>query len=336
MFQACRNPTWFHTIEDARRAATPSRKFSEPALHRSAGAAAPAASPLRRISPPALPAIAAELAIRRLTLTGLTLAFGAAITDPWPTVDRFGRRPVLLAGCAAYALTSFAGASVTSVCRAGGFAAARCGDGCAGGGAPAHRCATFTLVEGAKVLSREGSPGWASCSCRRRWSATGGGAVFGTPRSLRSGMRYGGAFAWVWFFFGDPCRPEHRCLMLTLRSAPPRRARRCARAPGLVVLAASYSTPASCLSSGFVYTRCLAFCRSAAVWCLAGNSPWPSRGPTGAGICSKQRTPDRAVSVKSRLDRRWLCWMLAVALVAGAAGAGDDRGSVSDRDRARR
>ena len=71
---------------------------------------------------PALPTIAAELGNPALTLTGLTLAFGAAQLILGPLSDRFGRRPVLLAGCASYALTSFAGAWVTSltalvVCR---------------------------------------------------------------------------------------------------------------------------------------------------------------------------------------------------------------------------
>ena len=64
---------------------------------------------------PALPAIAAELGNPALTLTGLTLAFGVAQLILGPLSDRFGRRPVLLAGCAAYALSSLAGAWVSSL-----------------------------------------------------------------------------------------------------------------------------------------------------------------------------------------------------------------------------
>ena len=72
---------------------------------------------------PALPAIAAELGNPASTLTGLTLAFGVAQLILGPLSDRFGRRPVLLAGCLGYALTSFAGAWVTTlsglvICRA--------------------------------------------------------------------------------------------------------------------------------------------------------------------------------------------------------------------------
>ena len=71
---------------------------------------------------PALPSIAGELGNPALTLTGLLLAFGFAQLILGPLSDRYGRRPVLLAGCAGYALASFAGAWVTSlsgliVCR---------------------------------------------------------------------------------------------------------------------------------------------------------------------------------------------------------------------------
>ena len=69
---------------------------------------------------PALPGIAAELG--NPALTGLMLAFGFAQLVLGPLSDRYGRRPVLLAGCASYALTSFAGAWVSTlfwlvVCR---------------------------------------------------------------------------------------------------------------------------------------------------------------------------------------------------------------------------
>ena len=69
-----------------------------------------------------LPAIAAELGNPALTLTGSLLAFGFAQLILDPLSDRYGQRPALLAGCAAYALTSFAGAWVSTlfwrvVCR---------------------------------------------------------------------------------------------------------------------------------------------------------------------------------------------------------------------------
>ena len=71
---------------------------------------------------PVLSAIAAELGNPALTLTGSLLAFGFAQLILDPLSDRYGQRPALLAGCAAYALTSFAGAWVSTlfwrvVCR---------------------------------------------------------------------------------------------------------------------------------------------------------------------------------------------------------------------------
>jgi MFS transporter, DHA1 family, multidrug resistance protein len=64
---------------------------------------------------PALPAMAADLhaamAPAQLTMSALILAFGLAQLVWGPVADRFGRRPVLLAGLALYALAS-AGAAL--------------------------------------------------------------------------------------------------------------------------------------------------------------------------------------------------------------------------------
>jgi len=59
---------------------------------------------------PALPALTADLGARmaqaQLTLTALLLAFGLSQLVWGPVSDRFGRRPVLLAGMSAYVLAS--------------------------------------------------------------------------------------------------------------------------------------------------------------------------------------------------------------------------------------
>ena len=110
---------------------------------------------------PALPAIAAELGNPALTLTGLMLTFGFAQLILGPLSDRFGRRPVLLAGCAAYALTSFAGAWVTTLY---GLVICRCLQGAAMAAlvvcARAQRCAICTRRWRACACCRAVSPGW--------------------------------------------------------------------------------------------------------------------------------------------------------------------------------
>jgi DHA1 family bicyclomycin/chloramphenicol resistance-like MFS transporter len=68
---------------------------------------------------PALPALtqgfAAPMAQAQLTLTALLLAFGLSQLVWGPLSDRFGRRPVLLTGLAAYVLASLASTLSTSM-----------------------------------------------------------------------------------------------------------------------------------------------------------------------------------------------------------------------------
>ena len=68
---------------------------------------------------PALPtisaALSADIAQAQLTLSGLLLAFGCSQLIWGPVSDRFGRRPVLLAGLVAYVLASLAGALASSI-----------------------------------------------------------------------------------------------------------------------------------------------------------------------------------------------------------------------------
>jgi MFS transporter, DHA1 family, multidrug resistance protein len=70
---------------------------------------------------PALPAIARELGSASTSLTLFVLAFGFAQLLCGPLADRFGRRPVLLAGLGCYALAALGGAFAGSVFMLAGW-----------------------------------------------------------------------------------------------------------------------------------------------------------------------------------------------------------------------
>ncbi len=70
---------------------------------------------------PALPAIAGELGSASTSLTLFVLAFGFAQLLCGPLADRFGRRPVLLAGLACYVLAALGGALAGSVALLAGW-----------------------------------------------------------------------------------------------------------------------------------------------------------------------------------------------------------------------
>lgn len=108
---------------------------------------------------PALPALTAgfgaSMAQAQLTLTALLLAFGVSQLIWGPLSDRFGRRPVLLAGLLAYVLASAASALAPSMslliaCRAVQGAAMGAGVMCA----RAIVRDLYKPLEGARVMSR--------------------------------------------------------------------------------------------------------------------------------------------------------------------------------------
>ncbi len=72
---------------------------------------------------PALPAIANELGSASTSLTLFVLAFGFAQLLCGPLADRFGRRPVLLAGLGCYVLAALGGAFAGSVALLAGWRA---------------------------------------------------------------------------------------------------------------------------------------------------------------------------------------------------------------------
>ena len=108
---------------------------------------------------PALPALQADfgapMAQVQLTFAALLLAFGTSQLVWGPLSDRFGRRPILLAGMGAYVLASVACVFAPSM---GLLIAARIAQGAAMGaavmGARAVVRDLYAPLEGARVMSR--------------------------------------------------------------------------------------------------------------------------------------------------------------------------------------
>ena len=108
---------------------------------------------------PALPALtegfAAAMPLAQLTLTALLLAFGISQLFWGPLSDRFGRRPILLAGLAAYVVAAIASTLAPSMAA---LIACRTVQGAAMGAAV--MCARaivrdlYTPLQGARVMSR--------------------------------------------------------------------------------------------------------------------------------------------------------------------------------------
>ena len=108
---------------------------------------------------PALPTITqvfgAAMPQAQLTLSALLLAFGLSQLVWGPLSDRFGRRPVLLAGCAMYVLATAASAAAASMEQ---LIALRVLQGVAmGAGVMAARAVVrdlFAPSEGARIMSK--------------------------------------------------------------------------------------------------------------------------------------------------------------------------------------
>ena len=118
---------------------------------------------------PALPALRqdleASMAQTQLTLSALLLAFGGSQLAWGPLSDRFGRRPILLWGTAAYVLAAIASVLAPSIDL---LIAARTAQGAAMGaavmGARAIVRDLYHPVEGARVMSR-GQTGLGIIAC---------------------------------------------------------------------------------------------------------------------------------------------------------------------------
>ena len=269
---------------------------------------------------PALPAIAAELGNPALTLTGLMLAFGFAQLVLGPLSDRYGRRPVLLAGCAAYALTSFAGAWVITlfwlvVCR------------CLQGAAMAALvvCARASVrdlyapTEGTRVLSR-GLTGLGLVALASPLTGAITVAYFSWHATFIALGVYGViAFAWVWFYYVES-RPDivpkdanavSKSATFAVLKGPRFRA-------WTAMLIATYSTLfCFLLSSGFVYIKVFAFSPLSCGLTLAANSIAYISGTYWCRHLLANRGPDKAVRLSAMFAVAGAVFMTIVAFASG-------------------
>lgn len=269
---------------------------------------------------PALPSIAAELGNPALTLTGLMLAFGFGQLILGPMSDRFGRRPVLLAGCASYALASFAGAWVTTL---SGLVVCRCLQGAAMAAlvvcARASVRDLYAPVEGMRILSR-GLTGLGIVALASPLVGAAMVAYFSWHAAfIAIGVFAASAGAWVWLYYeeslpdrvpSDAAGIAANATMAVLRG-PRFRA-------WTSMLVATYSTLfCFLLSSGFVYIKVFGFSPLACGFVLAGNSISYIAGTYFCRWLLHRVGPDRAVRTSALFALAGAVLMLGVALVAG-------------------
>lgn len=269
---------------------------------------------------PALPAIATELGNPALTLTGLMLAFGFAQLVLGPMSDRFGRRPVLLAGCAAYALTSFAGAWVTTLY---GLVICRCLQGAAMAAlvvcARASVRDLYSPVEGTRILSR-GLTGLGLVALASPLVGAAMVAYFSWHAAFVAiGVFAAAAGVWVWLYY-DESRPE--ALPVDANAVTSSATLEVLKGPRFrawtAMLIATYSMLfCFLLSSGFVYIKVFAFSPLACGLVLAGNSICYIAGTYFCRWLLAHKGPDRAVRTSATFALAGAALMLVVALVAG-------------------
>ena len=276
---------------------------------------------------PALPAIAAELGNPALTLTGLMLAFGFAQLILGPLSDRLGRRPVLLAGCAAYALTSFAGAWVTTLY---GLVICRCFQGAAMAAlvvcARASVRDLYSPVDGTRILSR-GLSGLGLAAL----AAPLVGALMVAYFSWHATFIAVGIFAlaagvWVWLYYEEsrPATAPANANALTANATlvAPNATFAVLKGPRFrawtAMLSASYGMLfCFLLSSGFVYITVFGFSPLACGLVLAGNSVAYIAGTYFCRRLLSRVAPDRAVRTSAAFGVVGAALMLAVALAQG-------------------
>ena len=269
---------------------------------------------------PALPAIAAELGNPALTLTGLMLTFGFAQLILGPLSDRFGRRPVLLAGCAAYALTSFAGAWVTTLY---GLVICRCLQGAAM--AALVVCARATVrdlyapVEGMRVLSR-GLSGLGVVALASPLIGAAMVAYFSWHATfIAIGIFAAIAGIWVWLYY-DETRPDAPPVSATAQPSNATLAvlkGRRFRAWTAMLIASYGMLFCFLLSSGFVHIKVFGFSPLACGLVLAGNSVAYIAGTYVCRWLLHRMGPERAVRSGAWFALAGAALMLVVAIVAG-------------------
>ena len=276
---------------------------------------------------PALPSIAAELGNPALTLTGLMLAFGFAQLILGPLSDRFGRRPVMLAGCAAYALTSFAGAWVTTL---SGLVICRCLQGAAMAAlvvcARASVRDLYSPVAGMRVLSR-GLTGLGLVALASPLIGAAMVAYFSWHAAfIATGIFAAIAGIWVWLYYEEslPAALLNDASALTTNAtlAVPNATFAVLRGPRFrawtAMLVATYGMLfCFLLSSGFVYIKVFGFSPLACGLVLAGNSVAYISGTYFCRWLLRRTGPDRAVRSSASFALLGAALMLFVAFVAG-------------------
>ncbi len=301
-------------------AATVHKKFSEPryiVLLALLLGSQPVATDLYL---PALPVIAAELGNPALTLTGLMLTFGFAQLILGPLSDRWGRRPVLLAGCAAYAATSFAGAWVTTL---SGLVICRCLQGAAMAAlvvcARASVRDLYAPLDGMRVLSR-GLSGLGLVALASPLVGAAMVAYFSWHATFIAIAMFAAiAGVWVWFYFAEsrPVSAATNVKIITVNAtfAVLKSAR--FRAWTAMLIASYGMLFCFLLSSGFVYIKVFAFSPLACGLVLAGNSVAYIAGTYFCRWLLHRAGPDRAVRRSAWFALLGAALMLVVALFAG-------------------
>ena len=272
---------------------------------------------------PALPAIAAELGNPALTLTGLMLAFGVAQLILGPLSDRYGRRPVLLAGCAAYALTSFAGAWVSTLPA---LVICRCLQGAAMAAlvvcARASVRDLYSPVDGTRVLS-QGLTGLGLVALASPLVGAAMVAFFSWHATFVAiGIFAAIAGLWVWLFYVESLPAEVRAATCAASSHSDSATLVILKGPRFrawtLMLVATYGTLfCFLLSSGFVFIKVFGFSPLVCGLLLAGNSVAYIAGTYLCRSLLRRKAPDQAVRASALLAVLGAGLMLGVALLAG-------------------
>ena len=270
---------------------------------------------------PALPAIADEIGNPALTLTGLMLAFGFAQLLFGPLSDRFGRRPVLLAGCAAYALASFAGAWVSTllalvICRVLQGAAMAALVVCA----RASVRDLYSPVNGMRILSR-GLSGLGLVALAAPLVGAAMVAYFSWHATFVAiGIFAAVAGLWVWFFYVES-RPVTVTVTADINALTTHATLAVLQSlrfrAWTAMLMASYGMLfCFLLSSGFVYISVFKFSPLVCAAVLAGNSVAYIAGTYGCRWLLQRAGPERAVRSSAWFALAGAALMLVVAFVS--------------------
>ena len=274
---------------------------------------------------PALPAIAQELGNPALTLTGLMLTFGFAQLILGPLSDRFGRRPVLLAGCAAYAATSFAGAWVTTLA---GLVICRCLQGAAMAALVVCGRASvrdlYAPVDGMRILSR-GLSGLGLVALASPLIGAALVAYFSWHATFVAiGVFAAFAGVWVWLYYEESlpvaapfdASTLHNRITDALPNATLTVLKGRRFQAWTAMLVASYGMLfCFLLSSGFVYIKVFGFSPLICGVVLAGNGVGYIVGTYFCRWLLHRAGPDRAVRSSSAFALFGAGLMLVVAII---------------------